>query len=205
MTVLKGNTAGALYGYRADNGVILVTTKKGKSGSGINVDFNSNIQFESILNQRDFQQQYGHGNRGAKPIDGGEGLEYGLQSWGAAYDGSSVPQFDGVSRPYSYSGDNMSRFYDTGTTWTNTLALSGGGEGYGFRLSGTNLANKGVVPNSSVDRRSFTANINAQRGIFFGNISGSFINDDTRNRLTEAMSKTDYLEISLWELSCILD
>ena len=195
MTVLKGNTAGALYGYRADNGVILVTTKKGKAGSGINVDFNSNIQFESILNQRDFQQEYGHGIRGAKPIDAAQGLEYGLQSWGAAYDGSSVPQFDGVSRPYSYSGDNMSRFYDTGSTWTNTLALSGGGEDYGFRLSGTNLANKGVVPNSSVDRRSFTANINAKRGIFFGNISGSFVTDDTANRpgLSDSPGNPNYV------------
>ncbi len=195
MTVLKGNTAGALYGYRADNGVILVTTKKGKAGGGVNVEFNSNLQFESILNQRNFQQEYGHGNRGAKPATAADAQEFGVQSWGAAFDGSSVLQFDGESRPYSYSGDNMDRFYETGATFTNTLALSGGGEDYGFRLSGTNLSNTGVVPNSSVDRRTLTANINAKKGIFFGAISGSFVNDDTRNRpgLSDSPGNPNYV------------
>lgn len=195
MTVLKGNTAGALYGYRADNGVILVTTKKGKSGGGINVDFNSNLQTETILNQRNFQQEYGHGNRGQKPANQAEAQEFGIQSWGAAYDGSSVPQFDGVSRPYSHSGDNMERFYETGLTFTNTLAISGGGEDYGFRLSGTNLGNTGIIPNSSVDRRTFTANINGTKGIFFGAISGSFVTDDTKNRpgLSDSPGNPNYV------------
>ncbi len=199
MTVLKGNTAGALYGYRADNGVIVITTKKGSKDGRIGVEFNSNYQVESIIDFYDFQRQYGHGNRGAKPGTEAEAFAQGLSSWGAPLDGSSVLQFDGQSRPYSDAGDNLSRFYGTGATFTNTLGINGGGEGYGFRFSVTDLDNKGIVPNSTVDRKTFTANVNANKGIFFGNISGSFVNDATSNRprLSDSPGNANYTAWSL--------
>jgi len=199
VTVLKGNTAGALYGYRADNGVIVVTTKKGSKDGRIGVEFNSNYQVESIIDNYDFQRQYGHGDRGAKPGTEAEAYAQGLSSWGAPLDGSSVLQFDGVSRPYSDAGDNLGRFYGTGATFTNTLGLSGGGEKYGFRFSLTDLDNKGIVPNSTVDRKTFTANVNAKKGIFFGAISGSFVNDATANRprLSDSPGNANYTAWSL--------
>jgi len=199
VTVLKGNTAGALYGYRAGNGVILVTTKKGSKDGGIGVEFNSNYQAESIIDNYDFQRQYGHGNRGVAPKTEAEAFAQGLSSWGGLLDNSSVLQFDGQTRPYSDAGDNLSRFYGTGATFTNTLGLNGGGEGYGFRFSLTNLDNKGIVPNSSVNRKTFTANMNATKGIFFGSISGSFVNDATANRprLSDSPGNANYTAWSL--------
>ncbi len=198
-TVLKGNTAGALYGYRADNGVILITTKKGTKRKGIGVEFNSSYQTENIINNYDFQTQYGHGTRGVAPTSTEQALANGLFAWGGQLDGSMVPQFDGVSRPYSNSGDNLGRFYDTGSTFNNSLSFSGGGEDYGFRFSVTNLDNKGINPGSSVNKKTFTTNTYGTFGKFKASISGSYVNDDTKNRprLSDSPGNANY---TVWSL-----
>ena len=67
-------------------------------------------------------------------------------------DGSPVPQFDGVSRPYSYLGNNFDKFLETGQCWTNSLSLSGGGENQTFRFSLSDLRSTSIVPNSGFDR-----------------------------------------------------
>ncbi len=199
MTVLKGNTAGALYGYRADNGVILITTKKGKKGEGISVELNSNFQSETIIDNYNFQQQYGHGLNGAKPTTEAEAFAQGLYSWGDALDGSSVIQFDGQSRPYSYAGDNLGRFYSSGSTFTNSLALSGAGENHNFRFSFTNLDNKGIVPNSDLDRKTFSTNTNITYGKFSAGITGSFMIEAVNNRprLSDSPGNANYTAWSL--------
>ncbi len=79
----------------------------------------------------------------------------GGSSWGAKLDGSPVVQFDGVSRPYSLQKGNLDRFYRTGSTWTNTLALNKSFDGGSIRLSGTDVNNRSVVPNSGLKRQSF--------------------------------------------------
>ena len=199
MTVLKGNTAGALYGYRADNGVILITTKKGSQGGGLNVELNSNFQAESIINNYDFQQEYGHGRNGVKPTTEAEAFAQGLYAWGGRLDGSSVIQFDGVSRPYSATGDNLGRFYRTGSTFTNSLSLSGGGSNHNFRFSFTNLDNKGILPNSGLDRRTFSTNTSMTQGRFSAGISGSFVVESVNNRprLSDSPGNANYTAWSL--------
>ncbi len=77
-------------------------------------------------------------------------------------DGSSVLQFDGVSRPYSYAGDNWDRFYETGETWTNSLSLSGGSDVQTFRFSAADLRNKGILPNTAFERTNFTISTNGK-------------------------------------------
>lgn len=153
ITVLKGANAAALYGSRASNGVILITTKTGKSGKGIGIEFNSNFVFDNYLDQLDLQQEYGQGREGRKPVDQTDAWDSGTSAWGARLDGSSAPQFDGVSRPYSYAGDNLDRFYRTGTTFTNSLGFSGGDENQRVRLNFSNLENESIVPNSGFTRR----------------------------------------------------
>jgi TonB-dependent SusC/RagA subfamily outer membrane receptor len=69
MTVLKGQSASALYGTRAANGVILITTKSGKKNSGFGVEYNTNYQADKIYDNTDFQTQYGQGTKGVKPTD----------------------------------------------------------------------------------------------------------------------------------------
>jgi TonB-dependent SusC/RagA subfamily outer membrane receptor len=97
ISILKGAAATALYGYRGANGVILIITKKGRSDEGLGVEANSNYVLQAVIDNTDFQTQYGQGNNGAKPISGADALGSMESSWGAKLDGSLTPQFDGVS------------------------------------------------------------------------------------------------------------
>ncbi len=163
ISVLKGNTAAALYGSRASNGVILITTKKGTARKGIGVEFNSNFVLEKINNFQDFQTEYGHGTRGAKPTTQTEAWDYTASGWGAKMDGSLVPSgFDDESRPYSYQGDPYSAFYRTGTTLTNTLALVGGSDTQNFRFSASDMRNESITPNSGMNRQTFSLSTNSK-------------------------------------------
>ncbi len=200
VTVLKGNTASALYGFRAANGVILITTKTGKSREGIGVEYNSQVRFETINNTYDFQNQYGHGRNGTAPTNAAEGLEDGLYAWGGRLDGSSVPQFDGQSRPYSDQGDNAGRFYRTGTTFSNTLALTGGNEMYNFRFSASNLKNEDVLPNSGLDRNTFTLNTSAKfNDKLSATVSATYVKEAVQNRpsLSDAPANANYGALTL--------
>lgn len=146
ISVLKGASAAALYGSRAANGVILITTKKGTGRKGLGIELNSNYVLETVQNLTDFQKTYGTGGyvgttlenqvaTKAATIEDAWNNGYGWNGWGPKLDGSPVVQFDGVTRPYSYKGDNWDRFYETGHQITNTVALTGGSETQNFRLS----------------------------------------------------------------------
>ncbi|CAM3769725.1 SusC/RagA family TonB-linked outer membrane protein [Sphingobacterium prati] len=152
ISVLKGAAASALYGSRAKAGVILITTKSGKGNS---IDFNSNFVGEQIIDNTNWQTVYGQGSNGEKPTNKAGAAQVGGSSWGARLDGSPVVQFDGVERPYSLQDGNLKRFYRTGSTWTNTLALNKSFDGGSIRLSGTDVNNRSVVPNSGLKRQSF--------------------------------------------------
>ncbi|SMG31382.1 SusC/RagA family TonB-linked outer membrane protein [Sphingobacterium psychroaquaticum] len=153
ISVLKGAAASALYGYRAKAGVILITTKTGKGSS---IDFSSNFVGERIIDQTDWQTTYGQGTQGQKPTSAAAAALVGASSWGGKLDGSDVVQFDGTMRPYSYQKGNLGRFYRTGSTWTNTIALNKSFEGGTIRLSASDVSNRSVVPNSGLDRQSFS-------------------------------------------------
>jgi TonB-linked SusC/RagA family outer membrane protein len=159
VTVLKGGNAAALYGFRASNGVIIITTKQGAKGTGIGIEVNSNLVFEQPLQLADWQTKYGHGSQGvppATPDAAATGLQ--LNSWGGLLDGRMVPQFDGVSRPYVAHPDNLENFYRTGTNFTNSISLSGGSDKVTYNFSMSDLDNKSIVPNSSLRRNSFSLN-----------------------------------------------
>lgn len=177
ITVLKGANAAALYGSRAANGVINITTKKGSgTQKGIGIEFNSNYVFETVNNLSDLQKEYGSGayvdgtadgvtnGIATKPANFQQAYDWGDDSWGPKFDGSSVLQWDGKSRPYSYSGDNWSRFYETGSSWTNSLAFTGGNDKQNFRVGLSNLVNKSVVPNSGFDRTNVSIASNSKFG-----------------------------------------
>ena len=178
MTVLKGASSAALYGSRAANGVILITTKKGTNRKGIGIEFNSNLVFESVNNLTDFQKSYGSGalvgstlqNRVATKATSAADITnawdngWYTQGWGPKFDGSSVVQWDGQTRKYEYSGDNWDRYYNTGSAWTNSIALTGGNEKQNFRFSVANLNSDGVVPNSGYDRLNLALSANSKFG-----------------------------------------
>ena len=152
ISVLKGAAASALYGYRAKAGVILITTK---SARGTGVDVNSNYVSEKIMDPTNWQYVYGQGANNIKPVDQLSAFQSGQSSWGGKLDGSSVVQFDGVSRPYIAQKNNLENFYRTGSTFTNTIAFNKTFTGGNIRFSGSNLNNDAVIPNSGLHRQSF--------------------------------------------------
>jgi len=161
MTVLKGAAASALYGFRAANGAIIITTKSGKGQTGIGVEVNSNFQADQALDYTDFQYEYGQGENGIRPqvLEGGpnaaRGASTGTGTWsfGERFDGQPTISVDGQLHPYSPYRDRVKDFYRTGTTWTNSVALSGGNEKGNFRLSFADTKANSIIPNSEFEKK----------------------------------------------------
>ncbi len=195
ISVLKGATAAALYGSRASNGAILVTTKGGKAGKGIGVEVNSNFVAEDLLIKKfeNYQYVYGAGNNGLKPTTVQEALT--SNSWGAKLDGSSVIQFDGKSRPYSAVKDNQENFYQLGSTFTNSVALTGATESVTYRFSMNDLNNKSVIPHSGLRRNNFALNVNGNLGkrlSFVSNVKYIIEKATNRPRLSDSPGSATY-------------
>jgi TonB-linked SusC/RagA family outer membrane protein len=157
ISVLKGAAASALYGYRAKAGVILITTKTAQRDG---IEFNSNYEVQQVINPTHWQYVYGQGLNNLKPTSQTVAFQSGQSSWGGRLDGSSVVQFDGVSRPYVAQKDNIKEFYRLGGTFTNTLALNKMFDGGSARFSASDLANESIIPNSGLDRQTFDMSVN---------------------------------------------
>lgn len=129
--VLKGAAASALYGYRGGNGVIMITTKSGKGQQGLGIELNNNMTVNTIYDYRDFQETYGQGVQGTKPVTAGAANDTYNQSWGAKMDGSQAVNKFGNS--YAYSPiDNWKNFYRTGLSNQTSVAVSGSDENQAF-------------------------------------------------------------------------
>lgn len=205
MSVLKGGTAAALYGSRASNGAILVTTKGGGKARGIGIDINSNVQVDDLLykNFKDYQYEYGVGQRGLKPTTGVPQGQ--TDSWGAKLDGSLTPQFDGVSRPYVAVKDNFSKFYNLGTTVSNSIALSGSSEKVSYRFSFSDMNVHGIVPQNTLKRDNFALNLNATLNKTFSFLTNiKYIKEKNHNRprLSDSPGNANY---SMFTLPTSLD
>ncbi len=152
ITVLKGPSATALYGTRANNGAIVITTKKGEVREGIGITINSNYQVESPVFLMDYQNEYGQGN-------GGVYNKNAETAWGPRLDGSQVehwspdPNFAG---PSSYSFDphpnNVEDFFRNGYNLTNTIGLTAGNENIQTYFSYTNTQAQGIIETNQLER-----------------------------------------------------
>jgi TonB-linked SusC/RagA family outer membrane protein len=159
ISVLKGGAAAALYGSRASNGVIIITTKNGLGSEGLGIEINSTAQFDVLNNDLwDAQTTYGFGYDAVVSSNQEDALSEVYSAWGPKMNGQLVPHFDGISRPYVYTGDNQDKFYRTGTTFSNTVSFSTGDENGNTRFSFTNLDNDDISPNSTLDRNSLGLN-----------------------------------------------
>ena len=174
MSVLKGANAAALYGSRAINGVVLITTKSGKArtGKGLGVSLNITNMWDTPLVIPDFQDKYGQGSdMEFSYVDGSYGgVNDGVdESWGPPLDvGLMIPQFDspydpetGIreATPWISHPDNVKDFFVTGHKRTVSLALSGATENSNFRLSLSNQDIAGTMPYT--DLRKNTVQLNA--------------------------------------------
>ncbi|MDR6562028.1 MULTISPECIES: SusC/RagA family TonB-linked outer membrane protein [unclassified Arcicella] len=181
MTVLKGATAAALYGSRAKDGVVMITTKTKGTGKGIGIEYNSNYTVDTPLDYTDFQYEYGQGENGVRPTT--PNPQTGVWSFGEKFQpGMKQILFDGIEVPYEPVYNRINKFYRTGTSWTNTVSLSSGSEKGGFNLSLSNLSNTSIVPNSDYNKKTinlgFNYNLNPKL-ILMGNINYS--NEYNRN------------------------
>lgn len=156
MSVLKGPAAAALYGSRASNGVILITTKKWKKGkNNFNIEFNSSTTVDAIANNQynDIQKVYGQGIT-TPPKDISEATN--MWSWGGKMSPDlEFVSFDGTYRDYGVKPNNTNSFFKPGYTTQNTIAFSGGNEETNFRFSATDVRNQDIVPNSGLNRQNF--------------------------------------------------
>lgn len=160
ITVLKGAAAAALYGFRAKDGAIIITTKTGSNTQGIGVELNSNTQVSQALDYTDYQYEYGQGENGLRPTTVGEAQSSGVWSFGEKFDGAPTPQFDGTMKPYLPHDNRIRDFYRSALTSTNTIALSGGNDKGHFRLSFANTDAENIVPNSSYHKKILNIGIN---------------------------------------------
>lgn len=195
MSVLKGPSAAALYGTRAKNGVILITTKRAKQGVGLGVEFSSNTSFENILVETDWQRQYGQGQRGAAPTSIDEATATNQSSWGQALDGSQQLAWDGSMRAYSDVGSQLDKFYQTGVTTTNSLALTTSSENSSVRIGMSYLDNEGINPNAGLSRATFSLRGTSQLGSkLSADAKFNFIREDVLNRprLSDSPGNANY-------------
>ncbi|UOB16380.1 SusC/RagA family TonB-linked outer membrane protein [Abyssalbus ytuae] len=184
INVLKGAAASALYGSRAANGVIMITTKKGKKSEGFGVTINSGVTFGVIdkTTFADYQDQYG---AGYGPYYDGPGSQWYMEdingdgiddqvalytedaSYGAAFDPNLlVYQWDALdpdspnyqtATPWVNAKNGPITFFETPVTITNSVSLSKGyDDGSSFRLNYTNFDQTGLMPNSSIKKHNFS-------------------------------------------------
>ncbi|SBV97518.1 SusC/RagA family TonB-linked outer membrane protein [uncultured Dysgonomonas sp.] len=156
MSILKGPAAAALYGSRASHGVILITTKKAGKKQGLGVEFNSTTTIEKQLTKyNDLQTSYGQGFNGSFYGEDPSDRTSSNQSWGPKIDPNlHYYYFDGQTRPYELTKNNLDGFFRTGVTTQNTVTINNVKDDNGVRLSYTNLYNRDIVPNTNMKRNS---------------------------------------------------
>jgi TonB-linked SusC/RagA family outer membrane protein len=156
MSVLKGASASALYGSQGQNGVILITTKKGKAGS-TSISFSSNLTFEKPMYYPGIQRKYGQTAAGT------------TYSWGVQ----------------ASSEDHVKPFFQTGKTWINSVSLAAGNEKAQTYFSYSNTDNDGILPTSSFKQHTLTFRETAKISDKFS-IDGNIIlsNQKVHNRIT---------------------
>lgn len=153
ISVLKGGPAAALYGSRAGNGVILITTKKGSKGNKLGVTINSNITFDNPMFLPDFQNQFGQGTLGAAYTDLQD--NFGGASWGAKLNGSQQLYYTGDQRSYSAQPNNVENFFTTGAKKILSLSLEKGFNDGSVLFSYTNNDTETLLPGAELDSHNF--------------------------------------------------
>ena len=161
MTILKGAAATALYGSRAANGVIMITTKKGKKRErGMGITYNGGIQFATVARLPQMQNMFGQGYGGEQvPIENG--------SWGARLDGAERVWgrvYDNSQKAKSYKAikNNIRDFFDTGVTYNNSIAFDGASDKGNYYVSLSNVNANGVYPTraDAYNKYTFATNLN---------------------------------------------
>ncbi|MBP7374434.1 MAG: SusC/RagA family TonB-linked outer membrane protein, partial [Prevotella sp.] len=215
ISVLKGAAASALYGSRASNGVIMITTKRGQKDQGLGVEYSSTVGFETVTKLPKLQSQYGggYGYAGSYNTSGSEAddfktatvngttytiPDYGMdESWGPKLDGRQVVSWADLQKweaggkvgnpttsSWSPATSDYRDFFKTGVSYTNNVAISKAYDNSAFRISYTNTAMTGYLPNSSQYKNTVSVNGNIMSKDKKLNVftSVNFFNSRTKGR-----------------------
>jgi len=206
ISVLKGPSAAALYGTRAGNGVILITTKSGKKGKGVGVTFSTNTVVEKPYKFMDiWTGKFANGYRpdpNTTVIDetsiGGVGpaLDVGNTAIQWPYTAEELSSGIPVAKPLVSKGmDNAKNFFETAITSTNTISLQNSSDKLDYRLSYTNMQHKGFIPNSDLHRNNLSLNTSYK---IMDNLTVSssinFANTGAKNRPSTADRRANPLQ-----------
>ena len=152
ISVLKGPNASALYGSRAGNGVILITTKTGSETEGLGISLNTNLTADTPMFLPDFQNEYAQGTLGAAYTD--IASDFGSSSWGPKM-GATQMYYDGRPRVAQAYPDNVKDFFNTGIKAITSMSIQNASENGSVRFSYTNNDTQGMIPNSSMISHNF--------------------------------------------------
>lgn len=175
VTVLKGPGAAALYGGRAANGAIIITTKSGGiKKKGIGITFTSNVSMEQVNRWPDMQFEYGQGLDGAPYYSflaspDGASTSATSSAYGPRFNGQMFYQFDPVTQtrgtertPWVAYPNKIRNYFNTGNTITNSISVSGGTDKTTARFSFTNVSNKWIIPNTGYKRNTIALSVNSK-------------------------------------------
>jgi len=184
LTVLKGAAAAAIYGSRASNGAIIITTKKALQGQKLRVDISTATDFSEVGRLPHYQNGFGQGWAG-QSFSRGTDASNENGSWGAPFDGKirtwgNIVDNAQQIKPYVALEDNIKDFFQAGTTFTNSIRLSGGGETTDFSLIFTDTNSDGVIPTETdaLDRKVFNLSAGVKGKRFRARTVANYITRD---------------------------
>lgn len=196
ITVLKGSSATALYGARARDGAIVITTKKGTRGSGAKVTINSTVRFDDILRFPDFQNEYATGDPATGEYDN---VNF-SNGWGpeiSQVQNQRFSNFLGDSVQLQAFENNVSDFYDRGVTTINSVSIADGDETSDYRLGYTILDQKGTVPNSGYDRHNLSFNVGRKLSRRFSSrVTANYVRSSSYGRPSQGSNSPNILFIN---------
>nr|MDQ3309158.1 SusC/RagA family TonB-linked outer membrane protein [Gemmatimonadota bacterium] len=163
ISVLKGPNAAALYGSRAANGAIVITTKSGKGSGDLGITASQNVTFENPLRLPNYQNEFGQGSGGKFDyVDGNYGgVNDGTdESWGPRLDGRLIRQFfsNGEPAPWVASPNNVRDFFETGRTLNTNVSLATSSDKANVRLSLSRMDQDGMYPGFGLERTTIALN-----------------------------------------------
>jgi TonB-linked SusC/RagA family outer membrane protein len=205
ITVLKGPNAAAIYGSRAANGAVLITTKSGKTAQGIGITATTGMTFESPLRLPSYQNKYGQGFKGDFRYVDGTGEAPGNindgadESWGPRLDGRLIDQFTGPQQPWVAHPNNVRDFFELGRQAFVNASFSRAGERTDLRLSVTNSNHNTMAPgNKFVDTK-----VQLRGGVeltdrLSAGASVNYTRRDADNRVGTGYGGDNFMQQTIW-------
>ncbi len=204
ISILKGPNAAALYGSRAANGAVVITTRSGRGpySGGLGITATSNVTFEQPLRLPSYQNLYGQGYNGEyRFVDGRGGGTWDFvdESWGPRMNGQPIDQFTGPQQPWVPQPDNVRSFFDIGQTWNTNVSIARATERANVRLSVTNTQVSSIAPGNTIDRinlalkggASITDRISTEASL-------NYSNQEAKNRFGTGYDEDNPMQSFIW-------